>query len=141
MRCDFSDEAALLRWMRREGDALLRTCYLLCGDRREARDVARQAFAQAWAKRSPSLWTDEHAARLVLLREAMRLCPCRKAHLLPFARRGIVPRLRRLPPDARRAALLCLHHGLSASDAADVLGREEALVLRDLRRARELLNL
>ena len=141
MRSDLSDEASMIRWLRGEGDALLRTCYLLCGDLPMARRIARWAFTDAWMKRNAPPVLDEHAALLSLLREAMRLCPCRKALILPFSRRDAALRLRRLPPNPRCAALLCLYHGLSAQDAARVLERDEALVLRDLHRALKLLNI
>ena len=140
MRSDLCGDAAISQWMRCQGDALLRTCYLLCGDLKAARRIARRAFAQAWAKRSALPAFDERAALLVLLREAMRLCPCEQAQPLPFARRDFIARLRALAPEPRQVTLLCLYHGLSAREAAQVLGREEARVLSDLRRARELLD-
>ena len=141
MRSDLSGDAAIRQWMRCQGDALLRTCYLLCGDLEAARGIARRAFVQAWAKRNALPVFDERAALLILLREAMHLCPCDQAHPLPFACRDFIARLRALAPEPRQVALLCLYHGLSAQEAAQVLGREEARVLGDLRRARELLGL
>ena len=140
MRCEIRDDEAMMRWMRREGDALLRTCYLLCGDVSVARGIAKQAFASAWSELALLPACDERTAVLVLLRKAMRLCPCRGASLFPCARRGIVPRLQALPSGLRRVALLCLYHDLTPSEAALVLSRDETLILRDLRRARKLLR-
>lgn len=105
-----ADEARLMDWMRDYGDALLRTCYMLCGDMRMAREAVRAAFAEA--HRGMPSGGQSDLCRLLHL--ALSRCPCRR---LPG--RGIP--LAQLPPPERKAALLCLYHGLSIDEAAWVL--------------------
>ena len=142
MRSDSaSGDAPITQWMRSEGDALLRTCYLLCGDLSVARQATRQAFVNTAPKLNASSVFDDHALLLALLREAFRLCPCRSMHSVPFSRRDVAFQFRQLPPNLRRVALLCLYHGLNTEEAAYVLRCEETRVHRDLSRAKELLRI
>ncbi len=106
-----ADETRLMGLMRDYGDTLLRTCYMLCGDIRTAREAVKAAFAEAHR----GMLTGERSDLSRLLRLALSRCPCRR-----LVRRGIP--LAQLPPPERKAALLCLYHGLSIDEAAWVLG-------------------
>jgi len=106
-----ANEARLMGLMRDYGDALLRTCYVLCGDTRAAREAVKACFAEAY-RGMPAGGSGDLCR---LLRLALSRCPCRR---LPG--RGIP--LAHLPPWERKAALLCLYHNLSIDEAAWVLG-------------------
>lgn len=114
-----ANEARLMRWMRRYGDALLRTCYLLCGDKRAAREATAAAFRDAFTHPSSR---QIHGPLPALLRLALARCPCRDR----FESCGLA--LGRLPPPERKAALLCLYHGLSPEEAAWVMDISPAAV-------------
>ncbi len=123
-----ADEARLLGLMRDYGDALLRTCYMLCGDMRTARKAVKAAFAEAYR----GMPAGGQNALCCLLRLALSCCPCRR-----FVGRSVP--LAHLPPPERRAALLCLYHGLSIDEAAWVLRLSPDAVSALLERAKALL--
>lgn len=127
-----ADEALLMSWMREYGDALLRTCYLLCGDMRASREVVTASFAAAYADMRFS--HGGPSALACLLRLAFDRCPCRGSG----AARGVP--LAKLPPPERKAALLCLYHGLTAEEAAWVMRTSPADAQKRLARAEALLE-
>lgn len=137
--CADDRRAALCRMMETYGDAVLRTCYLLCGELRIARPAAQRVFLRAAV--CPEAWTGLSAGCALpgLLRICVRECPCRLFLLRPPQAAGPVSALLRLPPGERRAAVLCLYHGLSPADAARVLHTGERTVVRRLARARRRL--
>lgn len=121
-----ADELLLMSWMREYGDALLRTCYLLCGDMRASRHAVEAAFADAFAE----IGGRQGSSPLpLLLRLALARCPCR-GRVEAF---GLS--LGKLPPPERKAALLCLYHGLTVEEAAWVMRTSPADAKKRLARA------
>lgn len=127
-----ADEALLMSWMREYGDALLRTCYLLCGDLRASREAVTASFAAAYADMRFSHGGPSPLA--CLLRLAFDRCPCRGG----VAARGVP--LAKLPPSERKAALLCLYHGLTTEEAAWVMRLSPADAEKRLARAQARLQ-
>lgn len=113
------NELWLLRLMERYGDAVLRTCCLLCGDLPQARRAARAVFASAQLANFSGLTERETRCRLLTL--TARCCPC-PAPGRPLRRFAPFSQLLFLSPMPRRIAALCLYHGFSAAEAAAALG-------------------
>jgi len=111
----------LIEWMTLYGDAIVKTCYLLCGDLPLARKTARQVFIAAHQQMEEHRIKQERGHFIFLLRLVMRLCPCRLCVSRFSSRTQLVSRLLLLPPMNRRIAVLCLYHGFTAEDAASIL--------------------
>ena len=117
MHTDFPDrQRQITRWMRNYGDTILRTCYLLCGDLHEAHTIVQTVFFRAYTDQSG---VGVHRTLVRLLRLTVLLCPCRTARFAPT--RDIACQVLRLPPQPRRAYLLCVYNDLTESEAAWVL--------------------
>jgi RNA polymerase sigma-70 factor (ECF subfamily) len=138
---------------RNELAALVRTAYLLLGDRDEARDVAQEAFVQLyvrWRKVSgydaPRLWL-----RRVAIRQAGKVAAKRKRRRsleadVPDVRpEPSLPdeELRRaiasLPGNQRAAIVLHYYEDRSVADIGNVLGCSENTAKVHLHRARKRL--
>lgn len=133
-------EALLIAMMEQYGDEILRTCYLLCGDLPTARRKAQQVFLAAHAGHCapPAPGTGDMFSSLLSL--AIQICPCRFHPCRLLLRRHPVSRFLSLPPSMRRVALLCLYHGLSAQEAAQLLQIPTQKAERILRTALIRLN-
>ena len=133
-------ERQLCALMESCGDAVLRSCILLCGHPNHARQAARRVFMLAAAEPAmpQPLGRGETPRRLLAL--VMRHCPC---PLLPPRPQDCAPPLSgflALPPAQRRVAVLCCYHGLTAADAASLLRMPTAAAARHLARARRRLG-
>lgn len=127
-----ADEALLMSWMREYGDALLRTCFLLCGNLHTSREAVAASFTAAYSGMRFSRGGRSPLA--CLLRLAFDRCPCRDSVVV----RGVA--LAGLPLPERKAALLCLYHGLPLNEAAWVLRLSSAETKALLERARAQLR-
>lgn len=109
------DKPLICQWMQDDADSILRSCYLLCGDLRLAHRYAQSVFISAY-ETEPEC----SSPHLLLLEHMLRICPCRiilrAQHVDPT-----VARLMRLSPPVRKAAILCLYHGLDEKNAASLL--------------------
>ena len=140
MPTDNSGDSRLPGWMDTYGDAILRTCYLLCGDLPKARHAARRVFIAAHERISAHPGRQIDSEFLFLLQIAMRLCPCRLRPERFASRKQPVSGILLLPPAYRRIAVLCLYHGLTAKDAAAVLNTHPELIARRLVRILKIME-
>jgi RNA polymerase sigma-70 factor (ECF subfamily) len=138
---------------RAEHDAIVRTAYLVTGDRETAREVAQDAFAELhrhWRKvggyDKPGAWL-----RRVAIRRAVRvrrsrtrwgevatdLAPDRPAApATPGIDAELLASLRRLSPAQRAAIVLHYFEDRPVSEVADLLGCKPATASVHLHRAR-----
>lgn len=124
----------LLRLMQRHGDAVLRTCCLLCGDLPQARWAAHAVFLAASAQPAAFMGLTERETLCRLLALTMRHCPC--PALGRLLRRSVAfSQLLFLPPLRRRIAVLCLYHDLSPAEAAAALDIDSQRAVRLLNQA------
>lgn len=114
-------ETLLIRWMNQYGDDILKTCYLLCGDLIEARQIARKVFIHAYDDMHEYLSKNTLPAFCFLLSISMKICPCRLRPERIFWRCNTVSYFLFLPPLERRAAILCLYHNLNTVLASQIL--------------------
>lgn len=139
------------RVFRAEHDAIVRTAYLVTGDRETAREVAQDAFAELhrhWRKvrgyDKPGAWL-----RRVAIRRAVRVRQARtrrpEAELpadLPAppgtaaVDAELLASLRRLSPAQRAAIVLHYFEDRPVSEVADLLGCKPATASVHLHRAR-----
>lgn len=122
----------LLRLMEGYGDAVLRSCCLLCGDLPRARRAAREVFLSAQPADFDGLTGRETLCGLLAL--TVRHCPC-PAPGGP-RRFSSFPHLLSLSPMQRRVAVLCWYHNLSAVEAARCLALDVRQVERLLAQVR-----
>lgn len=151
-------ERDFTEYVRARQDRLLRTAYLLCGDRDRAQDLAQSTFARLFrhwkhAQRADSV---DAYARSVLVRIFLheqrrsrhertlheRLDPA-PASVRPDVRLSLLDALARLAPGARAVVVLRYWEDLSVETTAGLLGCSEGNVKsqssRALARLRELL--
>ncbi|MEK7426984.1 MAG: sigma-70 family RNA polymerase sigma factor [Actinomycetota bacterium] len=145
-----SDERAIEEVYAANWPVLSRLAFLLVGDRDDAQDVVNAAFLSATEHWLEIRQPDAYLRRAVVNR-------AKDLHRSAFRRRSI-PRLferealpdepapdeiwafvKALPPAQRCVVVLRYYEDLPLTDIADLLGRREATVRSDLRRA--LLNL
>jgi len=121
------------------GNAIVRTCYLLCGDLELAHHAAQRIFIRVQSHASVHEYTEPMLT--ILLRLTLSLCPCRAKTRCSANNGGLLSQMLALPPHIRKAAILCLYHSLSPHEAADLLHISERRMLRLLNYAREALSL
>lgn len=138
------------RVFRAEHDAIVRTAYLVTGDRETAREVAQDAFAELhrhWRKvrgyDKPGAWL-----RRVAIRRAVRVRRTRTrwgeaplpddlpAPVTPGLDAELLASLRRLSPAQRAAVVLHYFEDRPVSEVADLLGCKPATASVHLHRAR-----
>ncbi len=147
---------AFSQFCRDEYAAVVRTAYLITGDREEALDVAQEAFARAYerwrtvrAMERPGGWVHRVAANLSLSwrrRRAARSRP-QPAELPPHPAElkpqdpEIIQAVLSLPPAQRAAVVLRYFADQSVEDVASALGKKpgtvRALTSQALARLRE----
>ena len=118
-RLDFEEFVAVC------GPALLRTAYLLTLDRTEAEDLLDLALARAWLGWDRQDEPPQPLVRRLMVEELVSWAPRRWAaphHVASSERAGVAADLARLSRRQRAAVVLRYVEGLSAEDAADVLG-------------------
>ncbi len=120
-------------------DGLLRTAYLLTGDRDRAEDLLDAALARAWESWERSELAPEPAVRTALVRLHVTRWSGRRG-----TDRGLAARqparpawagLARLTRRQRAVLVLCRYDGVPEADAADMLARPVGSLRRLLARA------
>jgi len=143
------------RFVRTASDRLVRTAYLLCGDRGEAEDIAQTALlrtARRWrtARRDP----DAYARRVVvnLVKDRWRTLARRPVETtldvdpaIPVVegladREALVEAVRRLPEGQRGVLVLRFFEDLSVADTAAALGCTTGTVKSQTARALDRLR-
>jgi RNA polymerase sigma-70 factor, ECF subfamily len=124
-----------------EQPRLLRTMYLMCGDRGEAEELTQEAFLRVWerwgrvaAVESPSGYL--YATSYNLFRSRLRVVRRRAGLILRQpeptqsldARALVVDELRRLPPRQRAALVLTEYVGCSSEEAGGLMGIKSVTV-------------
>ncbi len=148
---------AFERLWRAEYAQVLRTAYLITGDREEASDVAQEAFARAYerwrtvaALDRPGAWVQRVAANLAISwrrRERVRRRtpqPAIEAFSQDLPEPELMRALRALPPAQRAAVVLRYYTDQSIEETARALGKRpgtiRALTSQGVQRLRELLS-
>ncbi|CAM3637661.1 SigE family RNA polymerase sigma factor [Nocardioides zeicaulis] len=149
------DQPAFDAFVRRSSDRLLRTAYLLCGDRGHAEDLVQTALLRT-ARRWPSARTapEAYARRVVvnLAKDRWRSQGRRpgeaplEADVAVPVRDGVADRdellraARQLPPGQRAVLVLRYFDDLSVADTAAALGCSTGTVKSQTARALERLR-
>jgi RNA polymerase sigma-70 factor (ECF subfamily) len=139
-------------FFRAEYPMVLRTVYLIVGDRGKAEDVAQEAFIQLlshWKKVSryerPDAWVRRVAIRLAvrgLKRERLRTVLERETvrdQALGSPDIDLANALRQLPVKQRACVLLFYYEDRPIAEIVDILGISEGAVKVHLHRARQRL--
>ena len=148
-----NDEDAYSWFFRSEYPAVVRTAYLVAGDRGTAEDAAQEAFIQLlrhWRKVSryeqPDAWVRRVALRITIRRakrDRTRLELEARDTMLPTTSserdRGLVDVVRALPPQQRAAVALFYYEDRPVSEIASVLACSESTVKVHLHKARRSL--
>jgi len=135
---------------RAEHDAIVRTAYLVTGDRETAREVAQDAFAELHRHWRTVRGYDKPGAwlRRVAIRRAVRVRQARSrrpeadlpadvpAPAAPEVDAELLASLRQLSPAQRAAIVLHYFEDRPVSDVADLLGCKPATASVHLHRAR-----
>ncbi|GAA5115962.1 SigE family RNA polymerase sigma factor [Alloalcanivorax gelatiniphagus] len=150
-----SDQAAFDAFVRRSSDRLVRTAYLLCGDRGHAEDMAQTALlrtARRWpsARREPEAYARRVVVNLAKDRwRALRRRPDEAPleHDVPIpVRDGVADRdqllraAQQLPAGQRAVLVLRYFDDLSVADTAAALGCSTGTVKSQTARALERLR-
>jgi RNA polymerase sigma-70 factor (sigma-E family) len=146
---------AFERLWREEYPRVVRTAWLITGDREEAADVAQETFARAYERwrtvsrlDRPGGWLQRVAANLSLTwrrQRARQRRPVERESVveIELPDPGLFRALRALPPAQRAAVVLRHWSDLSVEDTAQALGKRpgtvKALTHQGLARLRELL--
>ena len=150
-----ADQPAFDAFVRRSSDRLLRTAYLLCGDRGHAEDLVQTALLRT-ARRWPSARTapEAYARRVVvnLAKDRWRTLHRRpgeaplEADVVVPLHDGVADRdqllraARQLPPGQRAVLVLRYFDDLSVADTAAALGCSTGTVKSQTARALERLR-
>jgi DNA-directed RNA polymerase specialized sigma24 family protein len=145
------EEVEFATLFREEYPAVVRTAYLILGDRQAAEDVAQEAFTRLvvhWRKVSryerPGAWVRRVAIRLALRADRRRRT--RTAKVEPGPTRfhsggaGIRDAILALPPKQRAAIVLHYYEDRPVREVAEFLGCATATARVHLHRARRRLS-
>ena len=144
MRRDERD--AFERLCREEHANLVRTAWLITGDREEAMDLAQEAFARAYARwrtvsglDRPGAWLTRVVVNLAISWRRRRAVVGRVQlpltmsappadEMVTWADDPVILALRQLPPAQRTAVVLRYFVDLSVEEAARVLGKRPSTI-------------
>jgi RNA polymerase sigma factor (sigma-70 family) len=145
-------------FFRGEHERLFQTLVLVCGDRSEAEEVAQEAMARAFERWDRVVKADSPAAYVYRIALNLNRRRLRRAELIRRRGQDLTPTqpvdpaaavearaearraLAALPVGLREALVLVEWVGLSAEEAAPVLGIEAVSVRGRLHRARQKLS-
>ena len=155
-----NDEARFERWLYEYKDDVLRTCYVLLGDRALAEDAMQDAFVKVWRSMGRYEQRENCSAKTWIMRIAVNTCrDYRRARwfrrqrsdvsvdALPDAACPVTEQSRelfmdvmRLPDKYRQAVQLVYYEGMTMAEAALALGVSRPTLSRRLKKACELLR-
>ena len=144
-----SDQGAVERLYRADGERLWRALLAYCGDPEVASDAAAEAFVQLLRRgediRDPQRWLWRAAFKIAAgdlqrRRRSEELVYDARSYELEEPAQELIAALRRLSPHQRAAVVL--HHaaGYPVKDIAQILGSTQAAVKVHLSRARKRLR-
>ena len=154
------DEARFERWLGEYRDDVLRTCYVMLGDRTLAEDAMQDAFVKVWRAMDRYEERENCSAKTWIMRIAINTCKDyrrtrwfrrKRSELsleeLPPATepttedsRELFLDVMRLPERLKRAVLLYYYEDMTMEEAATALGVSKTTLGRRLKRACELLR-
>jgi RNA polymerase sigma-70 factor (sigma-E family) len=151
-RVETETESAFAWLFRDEYPAIVRTAYLMLGDRQAAEDVAQEAFVRLYARWRKVSRYDRPGAwvRRVAIREASRarrrpralaLAPGQPDAAEPPADLDLQRALQSLPPNQRAAIVLHYLEDLPLAQVAELMGVATPTAKVHLHRARKRLAL
>ncbi|MCL2363841.1 MAG: sigma-70 family RNA polymerase sigma factor [Defluviitaleaceae bacterium] len=146
------DYAQITEIITRQQNRLYRTALVLMKNKADAQDVLQEAFIKL-VEKSPRFESEAHETAW-LQRVAINLCKNRlrsawwKQRVLltedypakDAATGEVVQAVLALPDNYRVVIVLFYYHGYATREIAEITGRKEATVRKDLTRARRLLK-
>ena len=154
------NERRLEDWMRTYGTAILRTCFVILSDAREAEDAMQDTFLRAWRAMNTFEQRNGASVKTWLMRIAINVCRDyqRKRwfrHIdmrhaledLPQGMMTVLPEDRelmldilRLPDDLKKPLILYYYQDMNLQETADALGISKSTVHKDLSQRLPLFN-
>lgn len=155
------NERRLEDWMRTYGIAILRTCFVILSDAREAEDAMQDTFLRAWRAMDTFEQRNGASVKTWLMRIAINVCRDyqRKRwfrHIdmrhaledLPQGMMTVLPEDRelmldilRLPDDLKKPLILYYYQDMNLQETADALGISKSTVHTRLKKAEQALKL
>ena len=155
------NERRLEDWMRTYGTAILRTCFVILSDAREAEDAMQDTFLRAWRAMDTFEQRNGASVKTWLMRIAINVCRDyqRKRwfrHIdmrhaledLPQGMMTVLPEDRelmldilRLPDDLKNPLILYYYQDMNLQETADALGISKSTVHTRLKKAEQALKL
>lgn len=122
------NERRLEDWMRTYGTAILRTCFVILSDAREAEDAMQDTFLRAWRAMDTFEQRNGASVKTWLMRIAINVC-------------RDYQRKRWFRHIDMRHALEDLPQGMNLQETADALGISKSTVHTRLKKAEQALKL
>lgn len=133
------NERRLEDWMRTYGTAILRTCFVILSDAREAEDAMQDTFLRAW-RAMDTFEQRKRWFRHIDMRHALEDLPQGMMTVLPEDRELMLDILR-LPDDLKKPLILYYYQDMNLQETADALGISKSTVHTRLKKAEQALKL
>lgn len=150
----------LTRWVEQFGNAILRTCFLLLGDRQQAEDAMQDTFLKAWKAMNRFEGRDGCTEKTWLMRIAINTCRDYRrsrwarhidatqaldtlavpAEQMQPDERWLLSDILRMPTALKQVLILYYYQQMTLDEAAQALGTSRSTVHRRLKRAEALLR-
>ena len=152
------NERRLEDWMRTYGTAILRTCFVILSDAREAEDAMQDTFLRAWRAMDTFEQRNGASVKTWLMRIAINVCRDyyktawmrhidRSTSLDALPEQGredahspVLAAVTTLKRHEKEAILLHYYQGLSLKETAKALGISESAVKQRMQRANQHLK-